>query len=149
MKVGHQVLAVKNANYVVQDALVDREAGVARALDHKQNLFKRRTDLDCRRFDAGHHDVFHLAFRKFKNTLEHSAVFVAVTVDESAKLRIRHGRGQCRRIIANTTEEEGSQADAVLRYRIKQPHANLNRQHDSKTDPFRISRCESLWTQLT
>ena len=76
MQVGHQILAVQDSDDVVQNALVDRKSGIARALDDQQDLIERRADIDRRNLHSRHHDVLDLAFGKFENPLEHASVLV-------------------------------------------------------------------------
>jgi hypothetical protein len=78
MQVRHQVLPMQNSDNIVENALINRESGVARIFYHKDNFIKRSAGVDRRHFHARNHYVFDLALRELENPLEHALVVVSL-----------------------------------------------------------------------
>ena len=120
MQVRHQILAVKDTDDVVQNALVDRKPGIARALDDKQDLVERRADIDRRNFHARHHDVLDLAFGEFQNPLEHACVFVPLLLISARSSASEAATGATQFRISRTLGRKSRQiSDSVLGHRIE------------------------------
>src|ERR1051325_5337037 len=136
MQIRHQIFTMKDADDVVQNALVHGETRIPGAFDNQKNLIEGRTDFQRSNFHARHHDVFNLALGKLEDAFEHSGAFLLIAVDHGAQLGFSSHSSAAGIPGIDASEEESGNPHASIRDGVEQFHANLDGNHDAETDLF-------------